>query len=101
MPNVRHPPPRSPSIVSGPGEPAETSRLSFFRSVAFQLVLVEGAILAIVLSFLRILTSEYPSARSIARLAVAVAVGIFGFGALIEAIAAIKRPKPLGHARTD
>src|SRR5437879_7485804 len=101
MPNVRHPAVRSPSVVSGPGEPADTSRRRFFRSVAFQLALVEGAILAIVLSFMRILTSEYPSARAIARLTVAVAVGIFGFGALLEAIAAVKRPKPRGHARTD
>src|SRR5438445_10751332 len=92
---------RSVSVVTEADQAVGDSRLSFFRSVAVQLVLVEGAILAIVLSFMRILTSEYPNARASARLAVAIAVGIFGFGALIEAIAAGKTPKPRGRARTD
>jgi len=99
MPSVGQSTLTSVSVVYEPdeAEAGETSRFGFFRSVTFQLLAVEGTILAIVLSFMRILTSEFPTTRAIVRLAVAVGVGIFGFGALIEAIAAIKRPIPRGH----
>lgn len=65
-----------------------------FRSIPFQLVLLEGGILATVLVVMSALTSEFPNARADSRLAVAVAIGIFATGGLIEAVAAIRVPKP-------
>jgi len=85
-----------PVVVSVAPDAVGGHRSTPFRSIAFQLVLLEGVILAIVLLVMNAVTSEFPNARAIARLAVAIMVGIFATEGLIEAVAAIRVPKPRG-----
>lgn len=97
MPSVKQSTVTSVAALSDAGEADRTSRNTPFRSVALQLALLEGGILAFVLISMQVITSEFSNARAIARLVVAVAVGIFGAGAMVEAVAAIRSPKPRPH----
>jgi cellulose synthase/poly-beta-1,6-N-acetylglucosamine synthase-like glycosyltransferase len=71
-----------------------TGQTSFLARISVQLVLLEGGIVVLVVAVMAGLEAVSPAALGGLELVLAAALALFGIGALSEAVAAVRAPRP-------